>query len=141
MLSEKSQMLSESRTKVEALRVYTTKRIAQLKQLRQDTESSNKQKIGLLEDSENLNKQKTGLLVSDKLESSDSSLSLIASKKKLTQVILRGSISRTLPMISSQTIIPKPELSYNIQLKWSFGIIDSSVRNSFSSVLLARYPT
>ncbi len=121
MLSEKSQMLSESRTNLEALRIYTKKRILQLKQLRQDTESANKQKIDLLR--------------SDTSGSGGALLSLIASKKKLTQVILRGSISRTLPMISSQTIIPKPELSYNIQLKWSFGIIDSSVRNSFGSVL------
>ena len=121
MLAEKSQMLSESRTNVEALRTYTEKRISQLKQLRIDTEQSNRQKVDLLGSNTSTNEN---LL-----------LSSIASKKKLTQVILRGSISRTLPMISNQTIIPKPELSYNVQLKWLFGIIDSNLRNSFGSVL------
>lgn len=135
MLSEKFQILSESRTNVEALRIYTEKRIAQLQQLRIDTEDSNKQKIRLLADTENLNKQKIGLLGLSTPESNDLLLSLIASKKKLAQVILQGSISRTLPMISNQTIIPKLEWIHSIQLKSSFGVIDSNVRNSFASVL------
>ena len=121
MLSEKSQMLSESRTNVEALRVYTEKRISQLKQLRIDTEQSNKQKVDLL-----------GVNTS---ASENLLLSSITSKKRLAQVLLRGSILRTLPIISNQTIIPKPEFIYNLQLKWSFGVIDSNIRNSFTSIL------
>ncbi|MDO8659184.1 MAG: hypothetical protein Q7K54_01150 [Candidatus Parcubacteria bacterium] len=121
-LSEKSQMLEEARTSVEALRIYTVKRITQLKQLRTDTENSNKQKIDLLR--------------SDTSESEGAMLSLIASKKKLAQVILRGSISKSLPVISNYTIIPTSGSNFNIQFKNMFGIIDSSLRNNFSSALV-----
>ncbi len=120
-LSEKSQMLGEARTDAEALRTYTVKRIAQLQQLRTDTENSNKQKIDLLR--------------SDTKESNGALLSLIASKKKLAQVILRGSISKVLPIMSNYTVIPTLKSNFNIQLKNMFGIIDSSLRNNFSSVL------
>ena len=80
MLSERSQMLSEARTTVGALRIYTTQRIAQLKQLRSDTELSNKQKVDLLK--------------SETSGNDDVSLSLIASKKKMAQAILRESITK-----------------------------------------------
>lgn len=122
-LSEKSQMLGEARTNLEALRTYTEKRIAQLQQLRTYTENSNKQKINLLE--------------SDTPEGSNSTLSLIASKKKLAQVIIRGSISKTLPIISNTTIIssPSPSSNLNLQLKWAFGVTDSNSRNNFSAIV------
>ncbi len=121
-LSEKSQMLSEARTSVEALRTYTAKRISQLRQLRSDTESSNKQKIDLLR--------------SDMPENNNALLSLIASKKKLAEVILRGSISKTFPMVSTQSIIPSPGSSVAIQLKWAFGALDTSLRNTFPNILI-----
>ncbi|MFA5933829.1 MAG: HlyD family efflux transporter periplasmic adaptor subunit [Candidatus Paceibacterota bacterium] len=121
-LSEKTQMLGEARTSVEALRTYTTKRIAQLQQLSIDTENSNKEKIDLLK--------------SDTLQNDSLALSLIASKKKMAQVILRGSISKVFPIITYQTIVPTSILNYyNIQLKWPFGVTDSSLRNKFPSVL------
>lgn len=123
-LSEKSQMVSEARTSVEVLRTYTTKRIAQLKQLRTDTESSNKQKLDLL--------------ILDNSGSSGAQLSLIASKKRLAQGILRGSISEAFPIImSNQTIVPDPGSNFKIQLKGGIGIVDSNLRNKFSDILFA----
>ena len=122
MLSEKSQMLSESRTNVEALRTYTAKRILQLQQLRQDTESSNKQKIGLLR--------------SDISGSDGALLSLIASKKKMAQVILGGSITKIFPVIYGQPNIGLLESSnYYPQLHYGFGASNSNLRNSFTSVI------
>ncbi|GEM_PF-1114494 len=135
MLSEKFQMLGEARINAEALRNYTTKRISQLQQLQANTENLNKQKIGLLSDTENLNKQKIGLLGLSELENDSALLSLIETKKKLAQEILRGSISTIYPIISYQTIVPKIGLNFNIQLKWTFGVVDSNLRNKFSSVL------
>ena len=85
MLAEKAQMLSEARTSANALRTYTAKRILQLQQLRVDTENSNKQKIDLLG--------------SNTSASSSFLLSSIASKKKLAQVVLRGSITKTFSMM------------------------------------------
>ncbi len=120
-LSERSQMLSEARTTAEALRAYTEKRILQLKQLRIDTENSNKQKIDLL-----------GLNTPAREGSLTSSIAL---KKKLTQIILRGSISKILPIVSNQIIIPAPGSSFSIQLKWVFGVLDSNLRNKFPGVI------
>lgn len=120
-LSEKSQMLSEARVNAEALRTYTAKRILQLQQLRADTERSNKQKIDLLG--------------SDTPENDGALLSLIASKKRLAQAILRGSILKAFPIISTQTTIPMPGSNFNVQLKWMFGAADSNLRSKFSGVL------
>jgi len=122
MLSEKSQMLSESRTNVEALRTYTAKRILQLQQLRQDTESSNKQKIGLFR--------------SDTSGSDGALLSLIESKKKMAQVILRGSIIKISPVIYGQTNVGLLESNnYSTQLNYEFGAFNSNLRNSFTFVI------
>lgn len=121
MLSEKSQMSSEARTSVDALRAYTAKRISQLQQLRIDTENSNKQKIDLLGSS---------ALVSD-----NSLLSAIASKKKLAQVVLRGSITKTFPMMYSQSSIPSAGLFFSIALKPTFGVMDQNMRNNFPNVM------
>lgn len=121
MLAEKSQMSSEARTSAEALRIYTTKRILQLQQLRIDTENSNKQKIDLLGSS---------------APASDSSLlSAIASKKKLAQVVLRGSITKIFPMMYSQSRIPSAGLFFSIALKPMLGILDQNTRNSFPNVV------
>ena len=122
MLSEKSQMLSEARSNVEALRTYTTKRILQLKQLRQDTETSNQQKIDILK--------------SDTSGGSDSQLSLIASKKRMTQAILRGSITKTFPVISNQTnTLSLESNNYNSQFNYGFGILNANLRNNFAAIL------
>jgi multidrug efflux pump subunit AcrA (membrane-fusion protein) len=120
-LSEKSQMLGEARTSVEALRIYTAKRITQLQQLRTDTENSNKQKIELLK--------------SDTGDNDASTLSLIASKKKLAQVILRGSISNIFPMLYGQGNIPPLASIRSLQLRGAFGAIDLGLRNQFSNIL------
>jgi len=120
MLSEKSQMASESRTTVEALRTYTEKRIAQLKQLRIDTEKSNKQKIDLLGSS-------TG--------ASDDLLSSIASKKKMAQVVLRGSITTSFPMIYGRLNIPPASSIEYLQIKFLFGAQDTNLRNSFTNII------
>lgn len=126
MLSEKSQMLSESRTNLEATRTYTEKRILQLKQLRQDTESSNKQKIDLLRQ--------------DTLGSDDALLSLIASKKKLTQVILRRSITKIFPVIYDQTNVLLLELNnFSLQLNYGFGAFNSKLRHDFTPVILGAW--
>lgn len=126
MLSEKSQMLSESRTNVEALHTYTEKRILQLKQLRQDTESSNKQKIYLLR--------------SDTSGSDDALLSLIASKKKMAQVILRGSITKTFPVIYGQTnVLLLESNNYSPQLNYEFGAFNSNLRNNFTPVIFGAW--
>src|SRR3989344_2519075 len=122
MLSEKSQMLSESRTNVEALRTYTEKRISQLKQLRSDTEKSNTQKIDLLG--------------SNTASGSDLLLSSIASKKKLAQVILRRSITKTFPMLFNQTIVPTLGSNFSAQLKSAFWSADASAGNKFPNILL-----
>lgn len=105
-LSEKSQMLGEARTSVEALRTYTTKRIVQLNQLRTDGENNN-------------------------------STSLISSKKKLAQVVLRGSISSIFSMLYGQSSIPPLTSVPKLQLKSAFGAIDSSSRNQFTDILLS----
>ena len=119
MLSEKSQMASESRTTVEALRTYTEKRITQLKQLRADTEKSNKQKIELLGSS----------------TESDELLSSIASKKKMAQVVLRGSITSSFPMIYGQLNIPPPTSITYLQIKTLFGAQDTNLRNIFTNIV------
>lgn len=119
MLSEKSQMASESRTTVEALRTYTEKRIAQLKQLRVDTEKSNRQKIELLGSS----------------AGSDELLSSIASKKKMAQVVLRGSITTSFPMIYGQLNIPPPSSITYLQIKPMIGAQDTNLRNIFTSIV------
>lgn len=121
MLSEKSQMLSEARTSVEALRTYTAKRISQLQQLRLDTENSNKQKIGLLGSNTSV--------------SGNNLLSSIESKKKLAQVVLRGSITKTFPMMYGQTRIPSAGLFFSISLKPMFGILDQNLRNNFPNII------
>ncbi len=121
MLSEKSQMLSEARTSAEALRAYTAKRISQLQQLRIDTENSNKQKIGLLG--------------SNTLTSGSPLLSSIESKKKLAQVVLRGSITKTFPMMYGQTRIPSAALFFSFSLKPMFGILDQNLRNNFPNII------
>lgn len=120
-LSERFQMLSEARTSAEALRVYTEKRILQLRQLRADTENSNKQKIDLL-----------GTNTPARLDSLSASIAL---KKKSAQAILYGSILKVYPTISYQAIIPDLGLNFNIQLKWMFGAADPNLRNKFSGVL------
>lgn len=122
-LSEREQMLSEARANVAALRSYTTKRIAQLQQLRADADRSNQQKIDLLR--------------ADAPEGDGALLSLIASKKKLAQGVLRGSISEAFPIITTQAIIPAPGPNFRIQLKPSFGAVDSNLRNAFPAVLSA----
>ncbi|OGH92595.1 MAG: hypothetical protein A2563_02875 [Candidatus Magasanikbacteria bacterium RIFOXYD1_FULL_40_23] len=120
MLSEKSQMLSEARTSVEALRTYTAKRIAQLQKLRIDTESSNKQKIGLI----GSNTSASGNIL----------LSSIESKKKLAQVVLNGSITKTFSMMYGQSRIPSAGLFFSIPLKPTFGILDQNLRNNFPNI-------
>ncbi len=120
MLSEKSQMASESRTTFEALRTYTEKRIIQLKQLRSDTEKSNRQKIDLLG---------TDFGVSDGL------LSSIASKKKMAQVVLRGSITTSFPMIYGRINVPPASPIINLQIKPMFGAQDPSLQNIFTSIV------
>ncbi len=121
MLAEKSQMLAEARTSAEALRSYTAKRVAQLQQLRLDTENSNKQKIDLLGSNTSL--------------SSSPVLSSIASKKKLAQVILRGSITNTFPMMYAQSRIPSAGLFFSIALKPMFGIQEQNLRNNFPIIV------
>jgi len=121
MLSEKLEGLSEARTGVAALRTYTAKRIVQLQQLRTDTENSNKQKIDLLR--------------SETSENDSALLSLIASKKKLAQVILRGSIIDAFPVMYGLSRIPPLELIFSIQPKSTLGVIDSSARNKLSGIL------
>ena len=123
MLSERSQMLSEARTTVGALRIYTTQRIAQLKQLRSDTELSNKQKVDLLK--------------SETSGNDDVSLSLIASKKKMAQAILRESITKMFPMISGQTNVQLLDSRYYyLQFADGFGSFDSGLRSRFTSILM-----
>jgi multidrug efflux pump subunit AcrA (membrane-fusion protein) len=121
MLSEKSQMASESRTTFEALRTYTEKRIVQLKQLRVDTEKSNKQKIDLLGSNTGVN---------------DNLLSSIASKKKMTQVVLQGSITKVFPMMYGQNSIPPLSSIFVIQMKPMVGVLNQNLRNNFSSILV-----
>ncbi len=121
MLSEKFEDLSSARASIAALRTYAAKRILQLQQLRADTENSNKQKMDLLGSTAPV--------------SENFLLSSIESKKKLAQVILRGSIIDTFPMMYGQTRIPPLELIYSIQPKPMFGAIDSSLRNTLSGVL------
>lgn len=120
-LSEKLQMMSEAKTNVEALRIFTAKRISELQQLRADTENSNKQKLDLLK--------------LDSSENNSVSLSLIESKRRMAQAILYGSISKTIHIISNQIHIPTPVSNFNIQLKSMFGVINSSLRYRFSSIL------
>lgn len=120
-LSEKLQMSSEAQTSVEALRTFTTKRISELQQLRADTENLNKQKIDLLE--------------SDTSISGGDVLSLIASKKKLAQVILRGSIANIFPIIYRQNSVPLIGSIYSLRVKPMFGVSDSSLRYKFPDIL------
>jgi len=126
MLSEKSQMLSESRTNVGALRAYTEKRISQLKQLRIDTEIANKQKIDLLGPNTTANENPL--------------LSSIILKKKMAQVILRGSITKIFPVIYGQSnILLLESNNYFPQLSYGFGAFNSNLRNNFTSVLLGAW--
>ena len=126
MLSEKSQMLSESRTNVGALRAYTEKRISQLKQLRIDTEIANKRKIDLLGPNTTANENPL--------------LSSIILKKKMAQVILRGSITKIFPVIYGQSnILLLESNNYFPQLSYGFGAFNSNLRNNFTSVLLGAW--
>ncbi|MDP2741469.1 MAG: hypothetical protein Q8O66_02180 [bacterium] len=120
-LSEKQQMMSEAETNAEALRAYTAKRINELKQLRMDTENSNKDKLDLL--------------APDSSGPDDTSLSLISSKIKMAQAILRGSIIKIFPMIYGQNNVPPLELILSIRLKPMFGVINSSLRNKFPDII------
>lgn len=121
-LSEKSQMLSEARTNVEALRAYSIKRIAQLKQLRIDTENSNKQKIELLG--------------SNTQASDDTLLSSISAKKKMAQVVLRGSITKTFSMMYGLPNIPQNTNNFSQLPKSMFGTLDTNLRNAFTGILI-----
>ena len=121
MLSEKFEDLSDARTSIAARRTYTAKRILQLQQLRVDTESSNKQKIDLLG--------------ADVSVGGGSLLSSIASKKKLAQVVLRGSITKTFPVIYGQSNIPPLESLSRFMPNPMLGVLDQSLRNNFTNIL------
>jgi multidrug efflux pump subunit AcrA (membrane-fusion protein) len=114
-LSEKNEEVSMTRANTVALRSYTEKRIAQLTKLREDTENSNKQKIQLLG--------------GDGSNSASALMSSISSEKKMAQVMLRGSIIKTLPMMTFQTTLPPIKSMYTIQLRQGIGAQSSALRN------------
>ncbi|MFA5830917.1 MAG: HlyD family efflux transporter periplasmic adaptor subunit [Candidatus Paceibacterota bacterium] len=126
-LAEKNEELSMARTNIIALRAYTEKRLAQLTKLREDTENSNKQKIQLLG--------------GDGSNEINAPLSSIASEKKMAQTMLRGSVAKTFPMITMQTIIPSQKAMYTVQLRPGIGATHSGLRdggsyqNALSAVL------
>jgi multidrug efflux pump subunit AcrA (membrane-fusion protein) len=114
-LAEKNEELAMARTNTAALRAYTEKRIAQMTKLREDTENSNKEKIQLLGGSGSNN--------------ANSPLSSIASEKKMAQVMLRGAIVKTLPMMTLQTNIPPIKSALTIQLRSGIGAQSSALRD------------
>jgi len=114
-LSEKNEELAMTRTNTTALRVYTEKRITQLTKLREDTENSNQQKIQLLGGSGS--------------NTTNSSLSAISSERKMAQVMLRGAIIKTLPMMTLQTTLPPVKSLYALQLRSGISAQNSSLRN------------
>jgi multidrug efflux pump subunit AcrA (membrane-fusion protein) len=114
-LSEKNEELSMTRTSTIALRAYTEKRIGQLTKLREDTENSNKQKIQLLG--------------GEGSNGANALLSSIASEKKMAEVVLRGSIIKTLPMMTLQTVVPPVKSIYAIQLRSGIGAQSSALRD------------
>lgn len=117
-LAEKNEELSMARTNTVALRSYTEKRISQLTQLREDTENSNRQKIELLGGNGS--------------NSASAVLSSISSKKKMAQVTLRGSIIKTLPMMTLQFAIPSVKTASSVSLRSGIGATNSGLRDSGS---------
>lgn len=116
MLSGKSEDLSRMRTTVSAEREFTKNRIAQLQQLRADTER--------------LTKEKTGFLGQN-----NGSLSSVASKKQLVQSALRGSIAKTFPMMFTQSSIPSSGTFSTITLKPAIGVLNSGLQNNFPEII------
>ncbi|MCX6738497.1 MAG: HlyD family efflux transporter periplasmic adaptor subunit [Candidatus Parcubacteria bacterium] len=115
-LSEKNEELSMTRTNTLALRAYTEKRMTQLTKLREDTESSNWQKIQLIGGD--------GSVVSN------ATLSSISSEKKMAQVMLRGSIAKSLSMMTFQKTIPTVKAMSSVQLRPGIGATNSGLRDS-----------
>jgi multidrug efflux pump subunit AcrA (membrane-fusion protein) len=121
MLSEKSEDLSRMRTTVSAERAFTEKRIAQLKQLRMDTE--------------HLTAHKTDLLTKGTEGHDAPSLSAVAAKKELTRSVLRGSIVKTFPMMFTQASIPSSGAFPTVSLKSAIGALNSNLRNTFPEII------
>jgi multidrug efflux pump subunit AcrA (membrane-fusion protein) len=111
MLSEKAGDLSRLRASVTAERAFAEKRIAQLKQLRMDTE--------------HLTAHKTDLL-----EGNDGTLSAALAKKQLARSVLRGSIVKTFPVMFTQSSIPALGAFSTVSLKPTIGALNSNLRNN-----------
>lgn len=121
MLSEKSEDLSRMRATVSAERAFSEKRIAQLKQLRMDTE--------------HLTAHKTDLLTKGTEGHDAPSLSAVAAKKELARSVLRGSIVKTFPMMFTQASIPSLGAFPTVSLKSAIGALNSNLRNTFPEII------
>ncbi|MBI2120213.1 MAG: HlyD family efflux transporter periplasmic adaptor subunit [Parcubacteria group bacterium] len=116
MLSEKQEDLSRTRASVSAEREFTEKRIAQLRQLRADTEQ-------------------LALYKTDLLGANGGTLSAVASKKETAQSVLRGSIMKTFPMMFTQASIPASGAFSSVSLKTTIGALNSNLRNGFPEII------
>lgn len=116
MLSEKQEDIARTRASVSAEREFTEKRIAQLRQLRADTEQ-------------------LALHKTDLLGANGGTLSAIASKKESARSVLRGSIVKTFPTMFTQASIPPSGSFSSVSLKATISALDSNLRNSFPETL------
>lgn len=119
MLSQQSEDLAKMRTAASAQRVYNETRIAQLKQLRADTERSTMQKQALLGSGDSVNSES----------------SLVEAKKIQARTLLRGTITKTYQIMSGSSALPATYSSF--QLRSGIGAQNSSLRDKFAPVFFA----
>lgn len=117
MLADKSKELSEMRAHKDASHAYIHERIAQLTQLREDIKRQASDKLDLLG------------------QNYGGSLSSVASKKQLARSVLRGSITKTFPMMFTQSSIPSSGAFSTVSLKPAIGALNSNLRNSFPEII------
>lgn len=119
MLADEEKMATMARVNAEAKRAYAAERLPQLEALRANIERS----LASSQDILSGNKDAA------------SALSMIEAKKATIRAILRGSLVRTYPIMSGQSVLPSRWGA--ITLKAEIGAQDSRLRDKFQQVISA----
>lgn len=124
MLAEEEKMARMARVAVEAKRVYTKERIAQLEAQRVNIERSLSASQKIL-----------GADTSSGETSGETNFSMVEAKKATIRAMLRGSLAKTYMMLSGNGTLPARWTA--ITLKDGIGEQDSRLRNAFQPALFA----
>ena len=124
MLADEQKMVSMARVSADAKRAYTSARIAQLEELRANTERSLGASQTLL-----------GGSMSIEPATEEKNFSMIEAKKQTLRAMLRGTLATTYPMLSGNGTLPA---RWNaVVLKDAIGAQNVRLRDTFPSVLFA----